>query len=126
VLKPRRDEGGLPGAVRKSAEEGGSRPIVQLDRDGTVRRLRNVWVVQSAEFAKCVPRDSHATQLTLQFLSIYLIVDGHRVVGAERIALKLRGAAAAIKRDPFPFKRAPHPDSFKRLLGGVIWRDEPR
>ena len=38
---------------------------------------------------------------------------------AERIALKLRGAAAAIKTNPFPFKRPPHPDSFKRWLGGV-------
>jgi len=32
------------------------------------------------------------------------------------MALKLRGAAAAIKRNPFPFKRPPRPDSFKRWL----------
>jgi hypothetical protein len=28
-------------------------------------------------------------------------------------ALKLWGAVAAIKTDPFPFKRPPHPDGFK-------------
>ena len=31
---------------------------------------------------------------------------------------KLRGAAAAIKRDLFPFKRPPRHDSFMRWLGG--------
>jgi hypothetical protein len=36
------------------------------------------------------------------------------------MALKLRGAAAAIKSKPFPFKRPPHPDSFKRWLGGAV------
>src|SRR5260370_5494352 len=37
----------------------------------------------------------------------------HRTL-IERIALKLRGAAAAIKRESFPFGRPPHADSFKR------------
>ena len=36
------------------------------------------------------------------------------------MALKLRGAAAAIKTNPFPFRRPPHPDSFKRGLDGAL------
>jgi hypothetical protein len=34
------------------------------------------------------------------------------------MALKLRPAAAADKTDPFPIKRPPRADSFKRWLGG--------
>jgi hypothetical protein len=36
------------------------------------------------------------------------------------MALKLRVAAAAIKRDPFPITRPPHPASFKRRLGSAL------
>ena len=34
--------------------------------------------------------------------------------------IKLRGAAAAIKMDLFPFKRPPRHDSFMRWLGGAV------
>ena len=44
-------------------------------------------------------------------------------VSAQRIAHKLRGAAAAIKREPFFFKRSPRHDSFMRWLGR--WPDDP-
>jgi hypothetical protein len=35
------------------------------------------------------------------------------------MALALRAGAAAIKRDPFPTKRPPRPDSLKRMLDGA-------
>ena len=46
------------------------------------------------------------------------------------MAHKLRGAAAAIKIDLFPFKRPPRHDSFMRWLGSglraAILPEEPR
>jgi len=39
---------------------------------------------------------------------------------AERIVLKLRGVAAAIKPDPFPFERPPRHDSFMGWFGGSL------
>jgi hypothetical protein len=41
---------------------------------------------------------------------------GTRLLPTERIAHKLRGAAAAIKIDSFPFERPPRHDSFMRWL----------
>ena len=35
------------------------------------------------------------------------------------MALKLRGAAAAIKTDLIPFERPPRHDSFMRMLGSA-------
>jgi len=46
---------------------------------------------------------------------------GHRVRPLpNEIAHKRRGAAAAIKINPFPFKLPPHHDRFMRKLGSRL------